>query len=152
MILSSLRCKIHIARSFSIHDWQLLFRAWLLLLVVDWRLRRGAFASLQAWAKKIPVETKPVKPEEAPEIIRRTRLVVDIASRRNLYPMTCLRRSLVLQRLLGSQGLATELCIGAYLLGGKLRAHAWLEYQGAPIGERQAIEEQFILLEPLENS
>ena len=152
MSLSPLRRKIHIAQSFSIHDWRLLFRAWLLLLLVDWRLRRGSFASLQVWARNIQGDAEVVKPVNAPTIIQRTRLIVEIASRRHLYPMSCLRQSLVMQRLLGSQGLATDLRIGAQHQDGELRAHAWLEFQGAPIGERQEIEERYRPLEALKKS
>ena len=48
---------------------------------------------------------------------------------------TCLSRSLALRDLLSKKGVATEFRIGVEKDGDGVRAHAWLEYQGSPIGE-----------------
>jgi hypothetical protein len=112
----------------------------MLLLLVDWGLRLLPFQTMQRWAK--PAGSAQVSPGDqaaarnAPACIARTINMVDRAIRWHLYPMTCLRRALVLQRLLARAGLETELKIGVRKVDGGLQAHAWIEYQGRPQGER----------------
>jgi hypothetical protein len=120
--------------SFSAQDWIRLLQVWLLLLAVDIALRILPFRKLQGW-------TRPAREQEIPaiqveKIIRRSSDFVDLAARHHLYPMTCLRRSLVKQYLLSQQGVNTDLHIGVRRDQDKLDAHAWLEYQGQPIGEK----------------
>jgi len=50
---------------------------------------------------------------------------------------TCLEKSLALWWLLGRQGIACEVRIGARKQGGKFEAHAWLERDGVAINEPQ---------------
>jgi hypothetical protein len=50
---------------------------------------------------------------------------------------TCLEKSLALWWLLGRQGIACEVRIGARKRGGKFEAHAWLERDGVAINEPQ---------------
>ena len=45
---------------------------------------------------------------------------------RGLLAMTCLRKALVLGRLLSRQGIAADLCICVRREAGRLMAHAWL--------------------------
>jgi hypothetical protein len=61
--------------------------------------------------------------------------------------MTCLRRALTLQKLLAQRHVATELKIGVQKENGQFSAHAWLEYQGQPLGEPEKITEKFKALE-----
>lgn len=71
---------------------------------------------------------------------------VDRAIHNHLYSMTCLRRALVLQYLLGRQGIAVDLRFGVQRQADGITAHAWLEYGGQPIGERRAIEKRYAQL------
>ena len=48
---------------------------------------------------------------------------------------TCLSRSLELRQLLHKKGIRTRFQIGVDKDGDELKAHAWLEYKGTPIGE-----------------
>ena len=50
---------------------------------------------------------------------------------------TCLEKSLALWWLLGRQGIACEVRIGARKQGGKFEAHAWLERDGVAVNEPQ---------------
>jgi hypothetical protein len=131
--------------SFSTQDWLLLFQAWLLLLMVDVALRVLPFHIVQSWLKT-PKRTKERPTDNAETTIRRTSDFVDRAARHHLYPMTCLRRSLVLRWLLSRQGIFAELHFGVRREQDKLQAHAWLEYQGQPIGEREALTNQYMPL------
>jgi len=54
---------------------------------------------------------------------------------RGLLAMTCLRKALVLRRLLSRQGIAADLCIGVRREAGRLMAHAWLELDGVSLDE-----------------
>jgi len=57
------------------------------------------------------------------------------AGRYSPISFTCLERSLVLWRLLTSRGIPAQLRIGARKNGGKFEAHAWIERNGAVVGE-----------------
>jgi len=76
-------------------------------------------------------------------MIRRSSDFVELAARNHIYPMTCLRRSLAMQTLLSKRGVNTDLFIGVRRNQEKLEAHAWLEYQGQPIGEKDPPTGQF---------
>ena len=114
-------------------------RAWLGLLWVDLALRSRPFPQLQAWARH------PSKPSGKQDLRRGRRLaeLVSTAARHHLYPMTCLRRSLVLQRMLREEGFAADLCIGVRKDKGNLQAHAWVEVDGQPVGEREQVTEEY---------
>lgn len=131
--------------SFSTQDWLLFFQAWFLLLAVDVALRLLPFRVVQSWLKT-PKWTEETPADQAEGVIRRTSDFVDRAARHHLYPMTCLRRSLVLHWLLSRQGVFAELLFGVRREQDKLQAHAWLEYQGQPIGERAAPTDQYMPL------
>jgi hypothetical protein len=77
---------------------------------------------------------------------------VDRAARSHLYPMRCLRRSLVIQSLLARRGIRTELRFGVRKDDGELSAHAWLEYEGEVVVEPQAITERYKPLDVMENN
>ena len=139
------------ALSLSRGDWWLLTRAWVLLLLVEVGLR-SRMMSFRRMQKILAPKSRTLdksQPEDAWGTIRRLQRWVDIAARYHLYPMTCLRRSLVLQRLLGQQGIAANLQIGVRKEEENLDAHAWLEYHGLPIGERESIAEQYAPLTAL---
>jgi len=133
------------ALSLSRGEWWLLTRAWILLLLVDvgLRSRMMSFRRLQKILAPKSRTLDKSQPEEARVTIRRLRRWVDIASRHHLYPMTCLRRSMVLQRMLGQQGIAADLQIGARKEHEQLNAHAWVEYHGQPLGEPKHIVEYY---------
>jgi Transglutaminase-like superfamily len=73
--------------------------------------------------------------------------LVDTVARPHLWRFTCLRRALVLQRLLGEAGLACELRFGVRYAEGSFSAHAWVEYAGLALGEAGRISGAFHALE-----
>lgn len=141
--MSHLAKKIRTAASLSFEDWYDLSRAWILLLWVDLGLRRRPFQQVQARAAQTAVSRPPA--DRATPLKRLPRLV-DAAARNHLYPMTCLRRSLVLQRLLAGRGLPSSLRFGVLKTEGDLVAHAWVEVDGRPIGEPEQLTQQYALL------
>lgn len=125
-------------------QWGVLIQAWGLLLMADLGLRLLSFRRVQAWAASKPVAHSREIPEEAAlEQIRLLQPLVNSAANNHLYPMTCLRRSLVLQRMLARCGIPTALRLGVRKGDGWLKAHAWLEYNGQPIGEAEDLGEKY---------
>jgi len=75
--------------------------------------------------------------------ISELRSLVDIAARHSPAPATCLTRSLVLGWLLRRRGMPAQLRIGVRFVDQQLCAHAWLEYDGVPLNEQQAVVAQY---------
>lgn len=143
--------KLRKARALPASDWLLLARAWGWLLVIDLGLRILPFKALHDRLALRPVAPAPPPGEEA-AAIRRAAQMVDRARRLHLYPMTCLRRSLALQRLLAGQGIAATLRFGVRLDPGaaagqpRFQAHAWLEHNGRPISEPETLLGRYVAL------
>ena len=126
-------------------EWSLFFQAWVWLLLFDIGLRTRPFPSLQTFAARLSTRHPPL-PEQTEDLILALKTAVDRARRNHLYPMTCLRRSLALQKMLAQRGIAAELKIGVYKEFGTLSAHAWVAYQGKPIGEPEKVMDQYMML------
>ena len=73
------------------------------------------------------------------KLARDTERVVAIASRHAPYRGNCLSRSLTLWWLLLGQGIQSDLRIGVNRPLGQFEAHAWIEYQGVVLNDRQDI-------------
>jgi hypothetical protein len=69
--------------------------------------------------------------------------LVAIAAGRGPVRATCLRRSLVLWWLLRRDGIETVLRVGVNRDSGSLEAHAWVEFQGRPLGDDDDIATRF---------
>ncbi|MBI1802762.1 MAG: lasso peptide biosynthesis B2 protein [Chloroflexi bacterium] len=136
-----MRHKLRTARSFSWQDWQWLGQAWLWLLAVDLCLRlmplRRAQRLLASGSARSP------EAQDVPATIRRWQAFVKIAARYHLYPTRCLQQALALQTLLSRCGIQSALQIGVRKEGSALSAHAWLEWNGLPVGEPADIVERF---------
>jgi len=138
--------KLRSASQLSLEDWSLFFQAWFWLLVFDLGLRTRPFPKLQTYAAQLSPRPTP-SPDGTDNLLRKLRLAVDHARYNHLYPMTCLRRSLALQKMLANRGIPVELKIGVRKGDGQLNGHAWLEYQGETIGEPEKITEKFNALQ-----
>ena len=138
--------KLRSASRLSPKDWLLFIQAWIWLLLFDLGLRTRPFPELQTFAARL-IPNPTLSPEQTENLLLTLRIAIDRAHYNHLYPMTCLRRALTLQRLLAKRGISTELKIGARKDNGKLNAHAWIEYQGQTIGEPEEITERFSVLE-----
>jgi hypothetical protein len=78
--------------------------------------------------------------------VERCVCLVRSATTHHLYPMHCLTRALTAQALLAREGVDAELRIGVQRAGAQVEAHAWLEYQGRPVGERNSVLDTFAVL------
>ena len=106
-------------------------RAWVLLLAADLGLRLLPFPRLERW----------LAPRSAAGSAA-------AAARHHLYPMRCLPQALCLRWLLGRHGIAAELRIGVERRRGEMRAHAWLERDGRPVGDGPGVADRYAPLRP----
>jgi hypothetical protein len=151
---SAISRKLSTARRLSPDDLRQVLRAWALLLLVDLGLRLLPFQCLVKLigkakdhpGRRLACTHAPASRHTEPELVttlRRLQGLLDVACRNHLYPMTCLRRALVLQVLLKEWGISTELQLGVRKQEERFEAHAWLEYEGRPIAEPEAIRTHF---------
>lgn len=142
--------RLRSALNFSPGEWPVLLEAWVRLLMTDLALRRRTPDRVRRIA--LSGEPDNVSPgsehREALKAVRRLQLIVEAAARNHLYPMTCLRQCLVVQQMLLRRGVRAELRIGARRSEGTLQAHAWLEYEGVPLGEPGDIDSRYMPLAP----
>lgn len=129
-----IRRKARAARRLSGADWGVFLQAWFLLLAVDVGLRLLPFRWVQGWAARAKPGRADLASEQVSGTLERLQRLVDVAARHHLYRMSCLRHALVLQRLLGRRGIRADLRFGVRREEAELRAHAWLEHAGQPIG------------------
>jgi hypothetical protein len=134
--------KLRNASRLSPRGWLFFIEAWFWLLIFDIGLRTLSFSKIQVYAANLALYPAPFS-KQIDELILALSNAVDHARYNHLYPMTCLRRSLTLQKMLSERGISTELKIGVHKEAKQLIAHAWVEYQGKPIGEREYIAEKF---------
>jgi hypothetical protein len=66
--------------------------------------------------------------------------LVEVAGRYTPVTATCLKKALVLSWLLARRGTHTEVRIGVARHEGRLKAHAWLDYDGQAIFGHQEFE------------
>ena len=134
----SMRSRFRAAVALSPRDRRVLAQAWFGLLSVDVALRVLPFRWVQQLLSVRRKGSSDGWHGEAALAIRRVGRFVGVAGRNHLYPMGCLRRSLVLQWLLARRGIAADLRIGVQREGDGLRAHAWLERAGQLVGDEGA--------------
>ena len=113
-------------------------RAVVLLAVLTVSLRVRGFGRTQRLLQKFIKPRKNSPPVASVELCALTSRMVLAAARNSPIPSTCLERSLSLWWLLARQGIATQLRIGVRKGGEKFSAHAWVEREGAAIGEPDA--------------
>jgi hypothetical protein len=125
--------KLQAWRSLSPEDRGSLVRAWACLFIARAALPVLPLPRVESLLERLPGGSRGVALPAA-----RLARLIDIAARHHLLPMTCLPRSLALKALLRRQGDEASLRIGVRREAGGLRAHAWIERAGEPVGERAA--------------
>lgn len=111
-------------------------RAALLLPLIRMSLRLRGFRptqiSLQSHVRRAGAPPTLTAAEEATQQASRMLLA---AARRCPLTISCLERSLALWWLLARRGIVSQLRIGARKDGSKFEAHAWVERNGAAVGD-----------------
>ncbi len=116
-------------------------RSLLLLPIVAALLGTAGFARTRAWLRPLHRRAPAFGPVEPREIAR---LVHGVAA---LLRIGCLPRSLVILRFLDCYGERINLRFGVLKLPeGGLKAHAWIELDGAALGESAGLLERYAAL------
>ena len=140
-------------RQLSWPERRVLVRSWVLLLPVAGGLRLLGFRRMQRLlARGMPREVASDRwgADRTNAVLaecRNNAALVNIAATHGLYRATCLPRSLTLWWLLGSQGIATDLCLGVRRETGLFEAHAWVEYQGSVLNDTEDVTQRFATLD-----
>ena len=124
-------------------SWTALAEAWWCLLAVDLGLRLVPYPRVERLFRRAPREGS--RPGAASAVARCV-WAAGAASRHHLWPMRCLPHALCLRRLLARRGIVGVLRIGVARDEDRLLAHAWVEWEGKPLGER---EDSIARFEPL---
>ena len=117
-------------------------RGWLLLARAQaalWRarrlVRRRPQGELYRDLAHRPGPALPADPVHGPRV-RRVGLAVDRVARLGLGRPLCLVRSLAYQSLLEAEGIpGSSIAVGVRKRNGRFEAHAWVEWNGAVVGE-----------------
>lgn len=127
-----MRTKLKAWRSLPREDRSNFARAWTYLFVARVALPVMPLPQVGALLDHLPMgSARDARPLPAAHLAR----LVDVAARNHVRPMTCLSRSLALRTLLHRQGGEADLRIGVRREEDRLKAHAWVEQAGAPVGE-----------------
>lgn len=132
-----MKAELNAWRALGREDRGSFVRAWAYLLAADLALRVLPIPRVETLLRRLGGRSR-----REGDICRLARLV-GAASRHHLWPMACLPRSLALQALLRRHGIETDLRIGVRREAGGLRAHAWIEQAGSPVGEPADVELRF---------
>lgn len=122
-----------------------LVEAWLLLQGVALALRFLSFQRIYGFLERTsPPASLATGDERLPtDQVRGLVYLVNGAATHNLFPITCLQRSMVLWWLLRRRGIASELRIGVRKEQGQFAAHAWVEHQNLALNDRADIGREF---------
>lgn len=128
-------------------DWTALAEAWWCLVAIDLGLRLFPYPRVERLFGRSLLEGREGnRPAAAASDVSRCVWAAGAASRHHLWPMRCLPHALCLRRLLARRGIEGVLRIGVAREEARLLAHAWIEWEGKPLGER---EESITRFEPL---
>jgi hypothetical protein len=124
-------------------------RAAVLLPVISVSLKIRGFRATQESILRFLAHPQQVSQKNSARLladVERTRLtvrMVNAAVHHAWRSSTCLEKSLVLWWLLGRQGIASELRIGARKVQDKFEAHAWVERQGIAVDDPQQLHRHY---------
>lgn len=126
-----------------------LWRFWLRLSAVELSLRRRLpLPTLRERLGGRVGRRRPAPPRPAPVAAERLAWLVGVAARHHPLRPACLARSVCLEARLRRGGRPAELRIGVSRRAGGWAAHAWVELDGAPLGEVPAEYRRFLPLMP----
>jgi hypothetical protein len=135
----------HFRRLSHSERW-LLFQAVFLLPLTAWGVRLLGLTRWQALlARLAPVGEAPVGCSPADRVgqARGISRLVEAAARHGPCRAPCLPRSLVLWWVLRRQGIRGDLRVGVRRVEGQLEAHAWVEYLGLALNDRDDVRQRF---------
>ena len=138
--------RVHKVFQLSPGERVILVQAWGLFFLVELALRILPFTRLLSLSKKVFLKQKSEPALGLVPPVPRLAWLVEVAGRYTPVTATCLKKALVLSWLLGRRGTQTEVRIGVARHDGRLKAHAWLNYDGQVILGHQELERYETLL------
>ncbi len=133
--------RVHKVFQLSPGERAVLAQAWGLFLLVELALRILPVTRLLSLSKKVFLKQKSEPALGLVPSVPRLAWLVEVAGRYTPVTATCLKKALVLSWLLGRRGTQTEVRIGVAREEGRLKAHAWLDYDGQVILGPQEMEQ-----------
>ena len=133
-------------KSLSLQEWRVLLASLILLPLTAFFLQLSGVKRTRKMMSCFlsSISTQQNKGESELQEARVVAHMVSVAARYSVYRASCLKQSLVLWWLLGRRGIDSEIRIGVQKeLGGGLKAHAWVEYEGQPLSEPKDINKKF---------
>lgn len=141
----AIRKRLKQLHELALSEWRVLLLSMLLLPLIALSLRvKGLKWTRDMLANRVPSGHKTTITKS--EQLRRAQSVarmVSVAANHGLYRTNCLKISLLSWWLLQRQGITTSLVIGVNKDNGDLNAHAWVEYQGTVLTDKDNVGEQF---------
>ena len=129
-------------RSLSVAERRFLLRALVVLPATAAGLRIFGLRRMLLWAAGARGAPRPGPVDERDAVRSASRLVAS-AARHGPYRASCLTVALTLQRMLWSQGIASDLRIGVATGAVALEAHAWVEHGGRPLIDGLDVHDRF---------
>jgi hypothetical protein len=128
----------------------LFLRGVVLLPLIAVSVRVRGFSETQAMLERFlrapNCGSRPAENATAADVLR-TASMVRAAARYGLARFTCLEKSLALWWLLGRQGIASSVRIGARKSVSGLEAHAWVEFEGRALNESAELREHYTVFD-----
>ena len=126
--------------------WQerwLLFQAFAFLPLIAVGLHLMNFQRIRSILLRFSTEPVDVCGDDAMQQASTTARLVQATASRIPFKITCLTRSTTLWWLLRRQGIASEIRIGVNQHDGEFQAHAWIEFNGVVLNDRDDIHLQY---------
>jgi hypothetical protein len=103
-------------------------------------IRLAGVARTQKWLRKWATSPVGAHPAGEPHVVMTAVLRAHrIVRRYSGVSGSCLIRAFTLWALLGRRGVKADIRIGIRKEGGTIEGHAWLEYEGIPVDQTEAI-------------
>jgi len=135
-------------------DWVELVRAQVALLQARFLVRtrgRGRLVRPASEGSAGEPRSQATGPGDLDPGVWRTALAVERAADYGVFRANCLIRAVALQRLLEARGFpGSAVRVGARVERGHFTAHAWVEYAGHVLGDRDWHVQRFTPLAPIE--
>ena len=122
---------------------RIFLRAAALLPLVALRLRLQGFQVTKDRLQAATGTNLENNSDGAAEQAQLTAKMVRAAARHGIGSPSCLEESLVLLHLLNAQGIAARLRIGVKKNIPQFEAHAWIEFDGKPLNESEALHDHY---------
>lgn len=130
--------------SFSKTELSILLEAWIVFLKWDWLISFTQYSNWQGEVANLSSESDTVIPVNIVDnladkaSLSQLTLVIKFSekiAKHHIRKMNCLRRCLTQKQMLQKRGFITRMHIGVAMDNEKLKAHAWLSFQGKVIND-----------------